>query len=383
VPKTREWVVQEAGDSTGVHPIQEILDDTGPTALPTQLVCLTGPDLGTTFRISGTPAVIGRGEVELRLSSRDVSRRHAVVSLKEGEVVVEDLRSANGTFVNGVRIEGPARLQLGDRLQVGNTILLHSYFDQLEARMQQAQRVEAVATLAAGLAHDFRNALTVIVAGLDEIEERLPAIDAELRQTLEDMKSATSAATSLAERLLNLGRRDPSNDYAPVSLDELVAEVVAMARHILGKHIRVTATIAPETCVLGSAGELHQVLMNLVVNAKDAMPAGGTLTIAARVTRIEPKEALECHLPTHGEYVELTVRDTGTGMDEWTRSRIFEPFFTSKPSGVGTGLGLSVVHSIVRRHRGAIFVESTPGKGACFRMLLPLCQQCSPHAIAG
>jgi len=376
-------VVQEAGENTGVHPIQEIHDDTGPTVLPTQLVCLTGPDQGTTFRISGTPAVIGRGEVEFRLSSRDVSRRHAVVSLKESEVVVEDLRSANGTFVNGVRIEGPARMQLGDRLQVGNTILLYTHFDQLEARMQQAQRFEAVATLAAGLAHDFRNALTVIVAGLDEIDERMPAIATELRETLEDMKSATSAATSLAERLLNLGRRDPANDHAPVSLDELVAEAVAMARHILGKQIGVIATIAPELRVLGSPGELHQVLMNLAVNAKDAMPAGGTLTITTRVTRLEPKEALECHLPVHGEYVELTVRDTGTGMDEVTRSRAFEPFFTSKPAGVGTGLGLSVVHAIIRRHRGAIFVESAPGQGACFRMLLPLYQACSPHAIAG
>ena len=374
--------MSELGENTGVHPIQESQDDTEPTALPTQLVCLTGPEQGTTFRISASSAVIGRGEVELRLTGHEISRRHAVVTLIDGQVVVEDLRSSNGTFVNGVRVESATRMQLGDRLQIGNAILLYTHFDQLEARMQQAQRVEAVATLAAGLAHDFRNALTVIVAGLDELDERVPPDEREMRQTLEDMKTATCAATGLAKRLLYLGRREPTQAYARVAIDDLVADTVAMARHVLGKQIVVVTKIAPGISVLGSSEELQQVIMNLVLNAKDAMPSGGTLTVAAVAATLGRREALENHLPANREYVELTVRDTGIGMDEATRFRIFEPFFTTKPMGAGTGLGLSVVHSIVRRHGGAIAVESAPGKGASFRVFLPRDRESAPQAIA-
>lgn len=369
--KTRDWG-RAITDDTDVCPIHVTDDDTGPTVIPSRLVCVTGDDLGKTFRLGNGPSVIGRGDVEFQLTSHDVSRRHAEIAVHAGVCVLDDLQSVNGTYVNGTRIAGPTNLQLGDRIQIGNAMLIYSHFDELEVRMQQSQRVEAMAALAGGLAHDFRNALTVIVAGLDAFEELFPLGALELRETAKDMRSATTDATGLANRLLNLGRRESTEVYKKVALADLIAEIVGMARHVLGKGIQVTCDVPPTIAVQGSAEELHQVFMNLLANSKDAMPNGGTISITAEVIDLERAASLALYLPSKGAHVALKLQDDGSGMDEDTVARVFEPFFTTKPVGAGTGLGLSVVHAITKRHGGSIFVDSIKGAGTTFRLYLPV-----------
>ena len=370
MPKTSDWG-RATTDDTDVFPIQELTEDTGRTVMPTQLICVTGDDLGSTFRVGSTPSVLGRGEVDFQLRSGDISRRHARIAMLAQGCVLEDLGSVNGTYVNGVRVEAPMSLKLGDRVQIGNSILIYSHFDELEARMQQMQRIEAMATLAGGLAHDFRNALSVLVGGLDAFDEFLPVDSPELREVTTDMKRAVDAATALTNRLLNLGRRESDVAYKSVVLAEVVAETLAMVRHVLGTRIQVTACVPMEVRVQGAPEELHQVIMNLLVNAKDAMPEGGTITLTGEIIPFQRAEALAHHLPSKGNYVALSVHDTGGGMSDSTRARIFEPFFTTKPLGLGTGLGLSVVHAIVKRHGGMIFVDSILDHGTTFRLYLP------------
>ncbi len=273
--------------------------------------------------------------------------------------------------MNGTRVEDEAEVKLGDRIQVGNTILILGHYDQLAARMQQLQRVEAMAAVAGGLAHDFRNALTIIVAGLETFSELLPAGPSELREVTSDMKSAATAATALATRLLNLGRREPTA-YDLVNLLEVIDETAQMTRHHLGRQIRLVINIGMMMVVRGSRDELHQVIMNFLVNAKDAMPDGGEISISAEVVHLERAPALAYHLPSKGAYVELTIKDTGVGMDESTMARAFEPYFTTKAASLRSGLGLSVIHGIVKRHGGSVMVESACGRGTTFRVFLPL-----------
>ncbi len=366
----RDWD-QGGTEDTGVVPIEIVDDDTGPIVLSTRLVCVTGDDLGKTFQVTTEPLVLGRGRhADVSLESSEVSRRHAQLFMQDGQLWLRDLESANGTFLNGARVESAAPVKVGDRIQIGNSILILAHYDELEARMQQLQRVEAMAAMAGGLAHDFRNALTVIVAGVDTIAELIPSGPSELRATTDDMRSATTSATALVTRLLNLGRREPTA-YDLVNLLEVVEHTTVMTRHHLGKRIRLTIDIPKTMAVRGSRDELHQVIMNFLVNAKDAMPTGGEISISAEVVRLERAPALAYHLPSKGSYVELRVKDTGVGMDERTQARAFEPFFTTKATNAGSGLGLSVVHGIVKRHGGAILVESWPGRGTTFRTFLP------------
>jgi len=372
MPKTNDWAPET--EDTDVFPVEVVDEVTGPLVHSIRLVCVAGEELGKTFRVTTTPFVVGRSsDADVVLDSPDVSRRHARLTIKNGEYWVEDLGSVNGTFVNAARIEGGAPIRVGDRLQIGNTILNLAIYDELEARMQQLQRVEAMAAMAGGLAHDFRNALAVISAGLEALDELLPAQASELRDTTDDMKTATKAATALATRLLNLGRREPSA-YDLVNLLDVIRETTQMSRHLLGHRIRITTDIAAMILVRGSREELHQVIMNLLVNAKDAMPKGGEITISAEIIRLERARSLALHLPGQGSYVALEVTDTGSGMDERTLARAFEPFFTTKPPGVGSGLGLSVIHGIVKRHGGAVLADSRVGSGTTIRIYLPVAQ---------
>jgi signal transduction histidine kinase len=282
---------------------------------------------------------------------------------------IEDLGSANGTLVNGVTIAAKTELHFGDRVQAGSTILVFTRHDELEARMRQMQRLEAMAALAGGLAHDFNNMLTIILGGLDELDYRFAKeSDDRVRETFEGMRSAVTAGAVLARRLLNLGRTEP------VALDRLdlavvIEKTLAMAHQLVGSRIRLSAKVRPDVIVRGCQDELQQVLLNLVMNARDAMPDGGRLTIAVQLVHFDHSNALIRHLPNEGNYVELAITDTGIGMDEATLARAFEPFFTTK--GQGTGLGLATIHAIVRRHGGTVLAESIPNQGTTFRVLLP------------
>lgn len=348
-------------------------DDTGPIVVATRLVCVAGAEVGRTFGLGSKSLMIGRGggvDVDVRLENTDVSRNHARLWADDKGFHVQDLGSLNGTFINGTRVDGNATLNLGDRIQVGSTIFVLLHHDELESRMRQLQRIDAMSTMVGGLAHDFRNFLTVILGGLENLDASLTATTDEQRQVIDDMKTATEGAIGLARKLLDLGRNQP-NSFFRVSVLELVTESIRMAQRIVGASISIASELRPDAWVSGSRQELQQVLLNLLVNARDAMPDGGIVRISAQPIRFDRANASALHLPSDGEYIEVIVADTGGGMDEVTLARAFEPFFTTKPIGKGTGLGLAMVHSIVKRHSGTVIANSKLGSGTTFRILIP------------
>ncbi len=239
-----------------------------------------------------------------------------------------------------------------------------------EQQLLQAQKLEAVGRLAAGVAHDFNNLLTV-VAGYARLVADSLAPDDPRRQDMAEILSAADRATQLTRQLLAFGRRQVLQPRV-LNLNTVVAGVVQMLERVIGEDVRLVLRTDPELgAVEVDEGQIQQVLMNLAVNARDAMPDGGTLTIETANVVLTEETALE-HVPARpGAYVMLAVSDSGIGMDADTRARAFEPFFTTKPEGKGTGLGLSMVYGIVKQSGGYIGVESGPGRGATFRMYFP------------
>jgi signal transduction histidine kinase len=370
--KDDTWIVDHswlsATTSVGVAAYVES-EATSRTIVKAALVCVSGPRIGTSFTITDKPMMIGRERADLQIAETEVSRRHARVALTGRGYVVEDLQSSNGTFLNGTRLERPMVVNVGDRIQIGTTVLVLSQHDELAEKVARMQRLESMATLAGGIAHDFNNALMVIMANVEVVAEELAAGGNTNSRSLDEIREATNSATALARRLLRLGRVEPL-PLASVDLRELVAKTAAMA-HKRNPVIEITLGVPDELLVRGAYDELQQVVLNLCINAVDAMPNGGRLSLAARAATLPVDEALARQLPTGGEYVELLISDTGTGMDAATLSRAFEPFFTTKARDRGTGLGLAMVHSSIRRHLGAIDVTSTLGAGTTFRVTLP------------
>jgi nitrogen-specific signal transduction histidine kinase/CheY-like chemotaxis protein len=237
----------------------------------------------------------------------------------------------------------------------------------LEGQVAEAQKCEALARVALHTAHDFNDLLTVVAAHAQRLQE-LPGKPAEVSQAI---LQAISRGQELAQQLLTFGRRRPVERRA-LELAPLVRETVKLLEATAPKvTFRVELPVRPAK-VLGDAGQLQQVLTNLGTNALAAMPDGGTLTMRLEVVDVDYAFANR-HPPLQaGRWVRLSVVDTGHGMDEATRRRIFEPFFTRRQHGKGTGLGLAVVQSIVSGHDGAVLVDSAPGQGSAFHVYLPL-----------
>jgi PAS domain S-box-containing protein len=235
---------------------------------------------------------------------------------------------------------------------------------ELELQLRQAQKMEALGRLAGGVAHEFNNLLTVIMGHAQLLGDGA-------RDERRAIVGAAEAAGELTRHLLSFSRHAVR---APVllDLDETVATVGKLATRVVGKQIQVVTERADRPCpVRADANQLQQVLLNLALNAKDAMPDGGTLRLRTSRQFLEPERAARFPSARAGEHVVVEVSDTGVGMDARTKARIFEPFFTTKPAGKGTGLGLAIVYGAVRQSGGGIEVESEPGQGTTFRIFIP------------
>ncbi len=240
----------------------------------------------------------------------------------------------------------------------------------LEAELLQSQKMEAVGRLAGGVAHNFNNLLTAISGYNEMLLAKLPD-DSDLRAEPEEVRRATTRAAEVARELLVFSRREPGRRES-LDLSDVVAEMESMLRGLIRSDTTIVTDLAADLDRIdGDRSQLEQALVNLVINACDAMPHGGELVIkTSSLNLAEPLLTTDATLAT-GRYVALAVSDTGTGIEETIRPRIFEPFFTTKGPSVGTGLGLSMVYGIVEESKGHILVESAPGQGSTFTIYLP------------
>ncbi|MEX1367789.1 MAG: ATP-binding protein [Nannocystaceae bacterium] len=330
------------------------------------LVVISGEDPGRRIYLD-REVVLGRGkDCSAVISDAGISRRHAVVHRNaEGSYLVEDLGSRNGTRVNGERVTGTQALEFGDEIALGErTVLALARRERFEDHLMVAQKMQALGQLAGGVAHDFNNILGALFANVTFLGTKRH--DEETAQCLSEMEAAVRRAIDLTRQLSGFGRKTAS-EHRSIRVSELVQEAVDLLRRTLPRNVQMAVEIPDDLTVVGDGSRLLQVVMNLCINAKDAMPRGGTLTISALPTELdEPRAPL---LP--GSYIALSFVDTGMGIDPDTLGSIFEPFFTTKPRGQGTGLGLATVQAILRDHDGSIEVDSDVGKGTRFTVHLP------------
>jgi len=247
----------------------------------------------------------------------------------------------------------------------------------LQQELQQAQKMEAIGRLAGGIAHDFNNALTAIAVNAELLMERV-AHDEVASADMAEIRSAADRAGSLVRQLLAYSRQQVMRTET-VPLHAVVSQSEELLRRTLSPRVELRSVLDGSTWpVRVDPVQLEQVILNLAVNAQDAMPDGGTLTLSTRNLWLPRDTAMEGVTIPAGDYAELIARDTGIGMEEVVRARIFDPFFTTKPPPEGTGLGLSMAYGIVRQSGGYITVASEPGRGSSFRILLPRAGAVSP-----
>ena len=241
---------------------------------------------------------------------------------------------------------------------------------QLEQQLYLSQKLEAVGRLSGGVAHDFNNLLGVIIGYSEVMQKRMPPND-RFREAADEILKAAHRAAALTKQLLAFSRKQVLEPKV-LDLNTVVADVEKMLKRLIGEDILLEILVSPDLhAVKADPGQIGQVIMNLAVNARDAMPNGGKLTIETANTTLDEKDAGRYRYVVPGQYVKLRVSDTGCGMDAETQSHVFEPFFTTKEKGKGTGLGLATVYGVVKQSGGYIWLQSDVGKGTQFEIFLP------------
>jgi signal transduction histidine kinase len=250
----------------------------------------------------------------------------------------------------------------------------------LEEQLRQSQKLEAIGRLAGGVAHDFNNILMSIIGAADLLLMQI-GLDHPARGEAEEIKQSVDRGAGLTRQLLAFSRRQAVRSRV-FALGTIVRGMDTMLRRLIGPEIEFEIKCGPEPLmVLADSGQIEQVVLNLVVNARDAMPQGGRIIVGVEEVDVDDAEAATVVDGKAGRYARLSVSDTGTGIDEQTRAKLFEPFFTTKEQGKGTGLGLSIVYGIVKQSGGHITVESEAGRGATFLIFLPIVAAPEPAAI--
>ncbi|HVP39632.1 MAG TPA: PAS domain S-box protein [Candidatus Saccharimonadales bacterium] len=341
------------------------------------------PKMAETFGYT-QEEIIGRLEVRDLVAEED--RALVLENIRrrvEGEVPSVHYsfrgRRRDGTRID-VEVHGTQTLYSGRPAVIG-TLLDVTEQRRLEQRLRQTQKMEAVGRLAGGVAHDFNNLLTVIGGYVDLILGQLGPGDRQ-RHDLEEVRRAAQRATALTRQLLAFSRQQVLQPRV-LDINEVVAGMERMLRRLIGEDVELVNAAGPGLWpVKADPGQLEQVILNLALNARDAMPHGGQLSLETANVRLEAgRPGLRLEVPP-GPYVMLAMRDTGVGMDAATLSHLFEPFFTTKEQGKGTGLGTATVYGIVEQSGGTLEVSSRPGRGTTFRIYLPRASE-SPGRAAG
>jgi len=283
------------------------------------------------------------------------------------------LKTRGGLDISVQVVSNLYRLK-GEKVVLCNVrdIRLRKDAEQSEQQLRQAQKMQAVGHLAGGLAHDFNNLLGVIL-GYCEILEEQAALPAPTRKMISEIHSAGTSARDLTQRLLAFSRRQILRPVA-LDLNETVNRMETMLGRLIGDHVQLVSTLCPRLgTIMADPSQVEQVLMNLVINARDAMPGGGKIAIETANVEMDETKVLPPPFTNPGRYISLTVSDTGVGIDPETQSHIFEPFFSTKVADKGTGLGLSTVFGIVNQSGGVIAVSSEPGNGTTFKIYFRRC----------
>jgi signal transduction histidine kinase/ActR/RegA family two-component response regulator len=339
-------------------------------AMKARLVLLRGAQPGRRYPLDDHSS-IGRGSsCTVQIEDAMASRRHALIQrLDATSWELIDLGSRNGTLLNG-KPAGRDPVRFGDHIQIGETVFLFSHTDPLEERILHRQKLEAIGRLGAGIAHDINNVLGGILMNVDYVlglGDRSVS-DPEVHECLADLRAASLLGAELTRRILAVARRGAA-EHVQIDLSTLVNDTLEIARRTFDRSVKVQRSIAPQVHVRGDRAHMQQMLMNLLLNARDAMPQGGTLTVTLGYAR--PSEVESEMVAVAGHHARLVVADTGIGMDASTRGRIFEPFFTTKSADKGSGLGLATVMDVVTGHGGTIECHSQPSLGTSFRVVLP------------
>ncbi len=328
----------------------------------------------------GRPFALLLPEAEREKQRQAVSRymERGGRSLSRRQLELTGLRSNGTEFPIEVTV---ARIGAGARSEM--TVFVRDITDRraLEEQLRQSQKLEAIGRLAGGVAHDFNNILMSIVGSADLLLMQLGHEDP-ARDEAAEIKESVQRGAALTRQLLAFSRRQATRPQR-VALCGVVSGMETLLRRLIGPEVEFDLSCqADPATVMADPAQIEQVVLNLVVNARDAMPQGGRLTV--RVDQIEIDEAAAVSLVEDhaGRYARLIVTDTGTGIDEQTRARLFEPFFTTKEQGKGTGLGLSIVYGIVKQSAGYITVVSEPGRGATFTIYLPVAMAAEPSPTA-